>query len=255
MLALVYVGVCVWFRVLLLQQHQPSERITHKILITYACAFCDLYKEFEMSNVWVCSNVSYTHPKRAHQHHAAFLLHQLQSIFTIKCVPISKRYFHLSCDIVYTSRARFCNANTMIAIYFNICTFSCNLFVWKFFNSFHFRDNVPNRKKNSIINIKWNRKNNESTFSNSYKVKNQPNQIHVSNSNESNVYRMNVKEKWLNSAVLGPAVCCYFAKALCDWQFTLSFSRFLYFSFVLIIFRAAIVTMFVSKSLLIANDP
>lgn len=109
-----------------------------------------------------------------------------------------------------------------------VAIYSCESFLIHF----TFVTTYQRKIENSIINIKWNRKNNESTFSNSYKVKNQPNQIHVSNSNESNVYRMNVKEKWLNSAVLAPAVCCYFAKALCDWRFTLSLSLFLYFSFV-----------------------
>lgn len=105
------------------------QRITHKILITYTCAFCDSYKEFEVSNVCVsvCWNVTYSCRNTTVQSFVfkAFFRSKVYQ-FRKDISSFSWHCLHIVCSIL--QRKHYDHF-----IFLNIYTFRCNLFVWKFF--------------------------------------------------------------------------------------------------------------------------
>lgn len=108
------------------------QRITHQIFITYTCAFCDSYKEFEVSNVCVsvCWNVEMWHIHVATQpcslSSSKHFSDQKYTNFEKDISFFSWHCLHIVCSIL--QRKHYDHF-----IFLNIYAFRCNLFVWKFF--------------------------------------------------------------------------------------------------------------------------
>lgn len=123
---------------------QQPERITHKILMRFACVFvffytfslsaCNSFILHERLN-WACKGMWNTYLQR----------NTIVQLFIRKC-PFSKMlHLFFSSYIVCTSHAFSLNANTLWCRVFNICKFRCHLLLWTF--SIRFVDNKTQQKR------------------------------------------------------------------------------------------------------------